>query len=90
MHRQAVGGARGARSGRHAWAGALALAALLSAAACTDSGGETRKPRTEHERDSIIAQSSLPGAAAVSRAMRAQDQGNDRNARLDSIAASIP
>lgn len=68
----------------------LALAASLFAAACTDSGEEAQKPRTEHERDSIIAHSSLPGAAGVSRAMRAQDQGTERNARLDSIAASIP
>jgi len=68
---------------------ALALAACLFAAACKGSGEETQPPRTEHERDSIIATTSLPGAGGVRRAMRAQDQAKARNARLDSIAASI-
>ena len=89
MHIRTVGRARKVRSAPHLRVLALALAAPLFAAACTDSGEEAQKPRTEHERDSIIATTSLPGAAGVSRAVRAQDQANERNARLDSIAASI-
>jgi len=89
MRERGANRGRKGRSTRRFGAVTVVLAAILSAAACTDSGEEAQKPRTEHERDSIIATTSLPGAAGVSRAMRAQDQANERNARLDSIAASI-
>jgi uncharacterized protein YcfL len=43
--------------------------------------------RTERERDSIIGQSKVPGAAAVQRALTAGDSAQSHNARLDSAAA---
>jgi hypothetical protein len=45
--------------------------------------------RTDRERDSLIAESRLPGAAGVGAAMRAQDKASATNVRLDSIAESI-
>lgn len=66
----------------------MAVALLLSAAGCTGSGEETKATRSDRERDSLIAQSRLPGAAGVGAAMRAQDKANDLNARIDSIARS--
>jgi hypothetical protein len=43
--------------------------------------------RTERERDSIIGQSKVPGAAAVQRALTVSDSAASRGARLDSAAA---
>ena len=65
----------------------LAVVALL--AACTDSGEPTER-RTDRERDSLIAESRLPGAAGVGAALRAQDKSAAVNARIDSIARSTP
>jgi hypothetical protein len=43
--------------------------------------------RTERERDSIIGQSKVPGAAAVQRALTVSDSATSRGARMDSAAA---
>ena len=67
----------------------LAVIVLLAAAACGAPEDEAPQ-RTDHERDSIIAQSRLPGAAGVGAAMRAQDKANAANVTLDSIARSVP
>jgi hypothetical protein len=42
---------------------------------------------TERERDSIIGQSKVPGAAAVQRALTVSDSAARRGARMDSAAA---
>ena len=74
----------------HAIAGlAIAMATLL--AGCGGGGDEQPDPElTQRERDSLIAQSRLPHASGVGAALRAQDRATDANARLDSIAASVP
>lgn len=42
--------------------------------------------RTERERDSVIGQSKVPGAAVVHRALEVSDSAGSRGARLDSAA----
>lgn len=65
------------------------MLAVLATMAC--GGSEADAPdRTERERDSLIAQSRLPGAAGVGAAMRAQDKATAVNATIDSIAKSVP
>jgi len=59
----------------------IALAALL--AGCKSSPPPAR---TEHERDSLVAQSRLPGAAGVRAALKVSDSAAARRARLDSVA----
>jgi len=66
-----------------------AVLVLVAAAACGASDDDAPE-RTDHERDSIIAQSRLPGAAGVGAAMRAQDKASAINATVDSIARSVP
>ena len=65
----------------------LALALL---AAC--SGGKPAKSAagrdslTERQRDSILAQSRIPGASGVGRAMRAADSASARVRATDSVS----
>ena len=59
------------------------MVVLLLATACARKGPPVR---TEHERDSIVAQSRLPGAAGVKATLKVSDSAAARNARLDSIA----
>ena len=49
-------------------------------------GGSVPPARTEHERDSTIAQSRLPGATAVKAALKIGDSAAARQARVDSGA----
>lgn len=61
----------------------LIMIILLVAAGCTD-----RKPapeRTVRERDSIIAESMLPGAQGVGGALRAADAASERQRRTEAI-----
>jgi hypothetical protein len=44
--------------------------------------------RTERERDSIIAQSKLPGAGVVGKALQVSDSSAARRAAQDSAAAA--
>jgi hypothetical protein len=48
--------------------------------------GKKPPERTERERDSLIAQSRLPGAAGVKGALKVSDSAAARRARLDSVA----
>lgn len=41
---------------------------------------------TQRQRDSVLAQSRLPGASGVGKAMRAADSAKARQAQLDSAA----
>lgn len=67
------------------------LAPVLLIALSAACGGETAETpeRTDRERDSLIAESRLPGAAGVGAAIRAQDRASATNARIDSIAKSV-
>ncbi len=63
---------------------ALALALALSLAACTTTH-KTSTGRTERETDSVIGQSSLPGAQGVQKAMEVQDTARAQAAALDTV-----
>ncbi len=63
----------------------LALTALLLSAC--GSGATAGAGRSERERDSIIGQSTLPGARGVQGALNASDSARARAAGLDSAAA---
>ncbi len=63
-----------------ALAGAIVALAL---AGCTKDEPEVRPVRTQREKDSILANSQIPGAKAVKRAMISADSATARQARLD-------
>jgi hypothetical protein len=69
------------------------LPLLLFAAACggaspssTADSTTARDSLTRRQKDSITAQSELPGARGVGKALEAQDTAAARNRALDSIA----
>ncbi|HET7042505.1 MAG TPA: hypothetical protein VFI13_10820, partial [Gemmatimonadales bacterium] len=71
------------------------LPLLLLAAACgkiqhaanhNDSVLQARDSLTRHQKDSIVAQSAVPGAGVVGRAMTVQDSGAAHQRLVDSIA----
>ncbi len=62
----------------------LLVAGVLLLGACGEKTAPT-KALTQHEKDSVIAGSRLPGAKGVGAAMRLADSGVARNARLDSV-----
>ena len=62
---------------------AMVIAVLL----CLSAGCQGSRPeRSEHERDSILGQSALPGAQGVRGALRASDSAATRNSRYDSVS----
>jgi hypothetical protein len=61
--------------------------ALVLLAACSSSNDGAADSLTARERDSAIGASKVPGAAGVTRALRAADSADARNARLDSIGS---
>jgi hypothetical protein len=60
---------------------AVALAALF-AAGCSGSPS-TRRQLTERERDSTLGRSALPGASAVTRALKESDRATNAAHQLD-------
>jgi|KBSSwiStaDraftv2_1062776.scaffolds.fasta_scaffold1160711_2 uncharacterized lipoprotein len=64
----------------------ILLAALMVAAVSgCSSSSSTKQPLSEHQRDSVISRSSLPGAATVGKALEHQDDALQRTASLDSL-----
>jgi hypothetical protein len=65
----------------------LACVVLVVAAACSspDSQANNRDTMTQRQRDSVLAQSGLPGARGVGKALSAADSVRARNAQLDSV-----
>ena len=59
-----------------------ATAAML--AACSKSDPTTQETKTRAQKDSAIANSGLPGAQGVAKAMRAADSAKARQAAIDS------
>jgi hypothetical protein len=68
---------------RTLWLSALALGA--SACAAPAKVDKPRSQMTQRERDSTFAESGLPGAGAVRKAMNMADKENARQAMIDSI-----
>jgi len=57
---------------------------LISMAACTEGAREgSKKDLTQHERDSILAESDLPGANVVGKAIEVSDSSTARSKRID-------
>ena len=63
------------------------VAGALLATAC-QSRTTAGTGRTEHERDSVIGQSKLPGAPVVKKALDVADSSRNRVAQEDSAAAA--
>jgi hypothetical protein len=66
-----------------------ACAVLLLAPACGGGDGSSQSARdtlTQRQRDSILAQSKIPGARGVGKAMRVADSVSARVRATDSIA----
>jgi hypothetical protein len=59
---------------------------LVSACGRSGNGGASRDTLTERQRDSILAKSSIPGASAVGRALKAADSTNARIRGTDSVS----
>ena len=65
----------------------LAVLAVLMLTSSCSSTTKTSTGRTEREADSVIGQSSLPGAGGVKKAMDSQDSARARAAAIDTAAA---
>ena len=62
------------------------LAALIvTGCSSNDTAANDRDTMTQRQRDSVLAQSAIPGAAGVGKALSAADSIRARNARLDSL-----
>ncbi len=68
-----------------ALAGAIVALAL---AGCTKDEPETKPVLSQREKDSIVANSQIPGAKAVKRAMKSADSASARQMRLDTAQES--
>ena len=67
----------------------LAAATLALTAGCSGKKPEVTKDLTERQRDSILAQSRLPGASVVGHALNATDREASRAASLDAQVDSL-
>lgn len=64
----------------------LVLIALITAGcASNDTAANDRDTMTQRQRDSVLAQSGIPGAQGVGKALSAADSVRARNAQLDSL-----
>jgi len=68
--------------------GILGLVACAHVATACQSKTTAGTGRTEHERDSVIGQSKLPGAPVVQKALDVADSSRNRVAQEDSAAAA--
>jgi len=64
----------------------LMLASLMCGS-CRNQGNDAPSHRTERERDSLLGQSTLPGARGVQGALRISDTAQARRDALDSAAS---
>jgi len=63
----------------------LAALALIALAGCSKSD-RPASTLTEHQRDSVLAKSSLPGAFVVGRALNESDRATRQSASMDSLS----
>jgi hypothetical protein len=68
---------------RTKWFRALTVVGALAALGCAKSETATRTPLTEHQRDSVLAGSGLPGSDVVGRAMQVSDRAAVRAEKMD-------
>ena len=68
----------------------LALSFAVVLVGCAEPvKGNNRDTMTQRQRDSVFGQSSVPGASAVTKAMRAGDSLDAQRKRLDSAMAKL-
>lgn len=68
----------------------IILSLLLLCAGCAPrSEPSARAPLSERQRDSVLAQSRLPGASGVGRAMAVSDRAGERAASMNAAADSL-
>ena len=67
---------------------ALVILALLAASACSGKPEQAnnRDTMTQRQKDSVLAQSGLPGAAGVGMALKTADSLKAKQAALDSAS----
>ena len=64
-----------------------AVLCIFALVGCSsDTGGNRRDTMTQRQRDSVLAQSGLPGAQGVAKALKAADSAKVRQAQLDSAS----
>ena len=63
----------------------IAAAALLALAGCSAGSDRPASTLTEHQRDSVLAKSSLPGAGVVDRALKESARATNQAASMDSL-----
>jgi len=62
----------------------IIMLVLVSIASCTETSEDSSKKKlTQHEKDSILAETDLPGAGVVGKAIEASDSSAARAKRLD-------
>jgi hypothetical protein len=62
----------------------IVILVLTSIASCSETTNDSSKKKlTQHERDSILAESDLPGANVVGKAIEVSDSSTARAKRLD-------
>ena len=66
--------------------GLVLLAILYSACAAPETAANNRDTMTQRQKDSVLAQSSLPGAQGVGMALKTSDSVKARQAQLDSAS----
>jgi hypothetical protein len=65
----------------------VAVAFALAVSACASkSEGNRRDTMTQRQKDSTLAQTGLPGAQGVAKALAAADSAKARQARIDSAS----
>lgn len=74
-------GGQGGRGAGWPW---IVVPVLMLCLGCS-AEHKTSTGRTEREADSVIGQSSLPGASGVQKAMESQDSARARAAALDTV-----
>jgi uncharacterized lipoprotein len=65
--------------------GSLLLLALAACSAQPETARNDRDTMTQRQKDSVLAQSQLPGARGVGNAMQVSDSAKARQAQLDSL-----
>ena len=63
----------------------IAIALIVVGCSSDETAMNDRDTMTQRQRDSVLAQSSIPGAGGVGKALSAADSLRARNARLDSV-----
>lgn len=66
---------------RRVWICLTVMAAVTSVAACSKKAETAKKPLTTAQRDSLIGESKLPGAAVVKKSLEQSDSAKARAER---------